>query len=186
MADKDPKIDEQMNVVIHVAGMNIHSTAISYEVFEKYFSVLSKTFNALYGEIGVLGAPKVAYLTLKRIAERDGEWTGPEGVENGLINEIIRLSNVAVPKTGAGWQSLPLYEVFRQGMLTPKQKAEVLSELCFFTVASCMHQQETLKANLQVLVIYWQCAITASDFTAYLNGLQTSTKAETTAEKAAQ
>jgi hypothetical protein len=176
------KIDEQLNVVIPVAGMKIHCMPISYEIFEKYFFILSKTFNALYSEVGPMVAPRVAYLTLKRIAENDGSWEGQEGIKNGLMNEIIRLSNVAVPVDGKGWEQLPLYEVLQQGKLTAKQKAEVLNEAVFFTVASCLYQEKMLRPHLEALLTFWSAQITVSSFMEYMNSLQTSTATANTGE----
>ena len=84
------KINKAMNIVVPVDidGVEcfVHSTPISFEVFEKYFLVISKTFSEIYSQgLSHVAAPRVASLLLKKCAKDLGEL---ESVEKGLINEI--------------------------------------------------------------------------------------------------
>ena len=97
------RINKALNLVIPVdwemgGQIFVHSTPISREVFEQYFLVISKTFAAIFSQgLGAVAGPRIAYLMLKKTAEDMGLWAGPAGVGAGLMNEMIRLSNVIMP-----------------------------------------------------------------------------------------
>jgi hypothetical protein len=179
------KLDKKLNIVLPLDSGWVHATPISYDIFEKYFVSISKAFSRLFNEgLGTFAGPRVAYLMLKKVAEEDGNWETPngDGVSQGLMNEIIRLSNVLLPGE-QGWTSLPLYEALRQGKLDPDEKAEVLNGLVFFTLASSMARKADLRGVLSGIVKFWDGQITLSDSTAFLASLPTLTPVEPTGPK---
>src|SRR5690348_319822 len=94
------KINRQLHLVIPLTGTDgsirtyVHSTAISSDLFEKYWLVISKTFAQMHAEgLGNLAGPRVADKLLRATAEQLGTW--PD-VKSGLVAEIHRLTNVCV------------------------------------------------------------------------------------------
>src|SRR5208282_1824426 len=165
------KLDRRLNLVIPIelgetAKAYVHSMPITQDVFEQYFWTLSKTFTAIYNGMGIISGPRVAAMVLKRIAIQEGEWTGDSGIENGLMNEIRRRTNVlmAGPK---GWETLPFQEAKDTGKLDPQDCAEVENALVFFTVASSIHQKKDLPAIWEGLKMYWAAETSSLDCTAY-------------------
>src|SRR5215831_13634119 len=109
------RISRSLNLVVPVdteAGtIYVHSTPISRDVFERYYLVLSKTFAQIYQEgLAAIAGPRVGFLLLRDVAQNTrgtngapNAWEGTDGVANGLINEIRRLTNVIMPGP-AGWE----------------------------------------------------------------------------------
>jgi len=173
------RLDKKLNLVFPVetdAGtIYVHSTPISREVFERYFLVVSKAFAAIYGEgLQLIAGPRVAYLMLKKIAEDRGEWDGADGVHNGLIAEIRRLTNVVV-STDRGWRPIPYHIAVEHGQLDEQDVAEVEGMLCFFTCASAMHLRSQLTAILAGMTSLWGAQTTSLTCTEYAASLTTST-----------
>lgn len=177
------RLEKNLNLAIQLSIGWLHSTPISYAVFEKYFLPISKVFTQIYSEgLGSMAGPRVSYLMLKKVSQQDGTWEGPEGVEKGLMNEIYRLSNVFIPGE-QGWETLPLYEAFRLNKLDDEEKAEVNNALVFFTLVSCMHRAAERIAALTLMTKLWGGEITSLDCTAYMNSLPISTTGESIGEK---
>jgi hypothetical protein len=177
-------IDKKLNLVVPVAGGWVHAVPISYAIFEKYFLPISKAFAQVYSEgLGTLAGPRVAHLLLKKIAIEDQVWEGIEGVENGLMNEIIRLSNFISPGDH-GWGTLPLYEAIRQQKLDEEEVSEVLNALVFFTLTSLMHKKDERARTFAGVMHFWRAQTTLLDSTAFLASLPTSTPDAPTGEKA--
>ena len=181
------KIDRKLNLVLPLEEedrtLYVHSMPISRPVFERYFRVISKTFNEIYtGGHGVISGPRVAAMLLKSNAETMGEWDGEAGVERGLMAEIRRLTNV-VALTGNGWESVP-YEVARkEGMLDDDTASEVENVIVFFIVASSVHLKAELPAILKTLSGLWNVRVESSNCTDFASSLATSTEIENTGEK---
>lgn len=180
------RIDNKLNLVIPVdtAGgtVYVHATPISREVFEKYFLVISKAFAALYSEgLSVIAGPRVGALMLKRVAEDLGEWSGPGGVEQGLMAEIRRLTNV-IHSTPQGWVTVPYYTALTEGVIDGDDVGEVEGILCFFTVASSMHKRDQLPSILDGIKRLWGAESTLLNSTEYGRSLQTSIEEETSSE----
>lgn len=181
------RINRRLNLVFPVdtdkGEIYIHSTPISREVFERFFLVLSKTFSAIYQEgLNVMAGPRIAMLMLRQIATDMGVWEGQDGVENGLVAEIRRLTNVIIPKEGGGYQIFPYHDVLRQKMLDPDDVSEIEGVLSFFTVVSAMHRPADLVTILAGMGSLWGAQTTSSNSTEYANSLPTSTTVETTGE----
>lgn len=190
------RIDRKLNLVIPVdrggVQVYVHSMPVSREVFETYFLVLSKTFAKIYQEsLDITVGPRVAYLLLKKIAQDARQWEtdpratdGSVGVKEGLINEIVRLSNVCAPGKN-GWEITQLQDVVDSGVLSEDQYGEIINALVFFTVVSHLHKKEAVQDTLNGMNSLWGISNTSSTCSEYLNTLQTSTKDESGGAKAA-
>src|SRR5208282_3897980 len=112
-----------------------------------------------------------------KTAEEMGIWEGEAGVKNGLINEIHRLTNMAV-SSDKGWEMVPLHTAITKKLIDEDTLAEVEGELIFFTLVTRMNKREQSKAILEVACNLWGSQITLLDITAYMSSLPTSTAAE--------
>lgn len=180
-------IDRKLNLVVPVDSIHgalyVHSTPISRPVFEKYYSVIAKTFSTLYGGgYGVYAGPRVAALILRETAQSMGVWEGTAGVESGLVGEIKRLSLVLVP-AASGWTYLPWDDAIREGKLSEEDAAEVFNALTFFTVASSMHTRRDLPGILSGASKLWGGLTTPLLYTEYAASLPKPTEAANTGAK---
>lgn len=182
-------IDRNLNFVIPIYdGENImawvHSTPVGREVFETYFRVLGRTFSAIHGDdadsLGATAGPRMAYLLLRDEAKKMDQWDGEAGVERGLINEIKRLTNVALPGE-KGWETMPYDDAVRNGKIGADDTAEVNNALVFFTVGWWVYPKSRRIQALTGAARMWGGHSTSSNVTAFAAGLQTSTEAENTA-----
>ena len=169
-------VHTEANGLVHV-----HSTAISRDVFEQFYSEIGKVFSQCFDSINqahlALSAPQLAYPALKSIATKNGNWDGAGGVKFGLVNEIIRLTNVMICGKN-GWESIPFEIAVRREMLNEDEEAEVLSAIVFFTAISKVAPKDLKESFLAMAGSLRQWEITSSDFTAYMNGLPTLTEKE--------
>lgn len=175
------KLDKKLNLVIPLDYADVtyyvHSVPISREVFENYYMVIAKVFSQIHMEnLSAVAGPRVAYLMLKSTAMEQGVWDGEAGVANGLMAEIVRLSNVIMPKDGAGWKTMPLHDVLQQKLLDEDDVSEVMNALAFFTVGSCMYPRRD-QQNIQTIVSrMWGGLSVPSNCTEYAASLPTSTE----------
>jgi hypothetical protein len=175
------RIDGKLNIVVEVetgsGTVFVHSAPISRDVFEKYFIVVSKAFSAMMaGGIGVISGPRVAGLMLKKVAIEEGEWDTKDGVQNGLMAEIRRLSNVVMP-TDAGWKTVPYQTVIDGNMMDEDDIAEIDNILVFFTCVSAMCRRTDIAPMLKTM-LRWGAVTTLQNVTEYAKSLKTSTKGE--------
>jgi hypothetical protein len=183
------RLDQNFNLVVPVEQENgtkiyIYSTPISQEVFESYYLVMSKTFTTLYTEgLTLVSGARVAYITMKNIAKELGMWDGPTGVQNGLINEIKRLTVVLTPVEARGWETLPIDVAVTRSLLDEEDLSEVLNCLVFFTVLYRLHKRTERKAIIQSACALWTASITSLDSTAFTTSLTTSSEVETSQSK---
>ena len=84
--------------------------------------------------------------SLKSIATKNGNWDGAGGVKFGLVNEIIRLTNVMICGKN-GWESIPFEIAVRREMLNEDEEAEVLSAIVFFTAISKVAPKDLCEDN---------------------------------------
>jgi len=180
------KIDAKLNLVIPILDDEekpiayVHSMPIARETFERYFIVISKAFSAIYGEgLSFVAGPRVAALILRKIAEEIGEWEGIEGVKDGLLGEVRRLSSFIGPASN-GWEPIPLEEAVRKGLISSDDLAEVENAIAFFIVASAMHKRNALKATLDGAAKLWGARVTSLNSTEFGAFLKTSTADENT------
>jgi hypothetical protein len=180
------KMNKKLNFVIPVdtavGEILVHSMPISREVFERYYMEIGKTFAEIYtAGLGITAGPRVAKLVLKKISEDLGTWDGPAGVENGLLNEIRRLSNAIVP-SDKGWSVIPLHEAIEKGVIDADDATEVENALTFFTVASSMHKRQDARGILEGAGKLWGARVESLSCTELKDSFQTSTAPRSTAE----
>jgi hypothetical protein len=178
------KIDAAMNLVIPVETdkgiVHVHSTPISQQVFENYFIVISKAFAMMHSQgLNALAGPRIALLMLKKVAVDMNVWDTPEGVMEGLIAEIRRLTNVIAPSEN-GWQTLSFQQCVDRKVIDDRSLSEVENAICFFIIASSMYPRSVLKQSLEGACELWGGQIVSSNSTAFAVSLQTSTTTENT------
>jgi hypothetical protein len=171
-------INRKLNLVIDIEGdqgpMHVHSVPIGRATFERYYYPIARAFAEIYkGQLGVFSGPRVAYLTLREIAQNTETWDGPAGVKNGLVGEIRRLTNVAVPGP-AGWQTLMYDDAVKEGRITEDDDAEVMNALVFFTLASSMHNHNDRPKVLKTFLGFWGGSLTSLNSTEFAASLATS------------
>jgi len=186
------KIDRNLNLVMQVQTeknglVYIHSSSISRSVFEQFYLELGKVFSQCFDSVNqahlALSAPQLAYPALKSIAQKAGNWDGAGGVKFGLVNEIIRLTNVAV-STEQGWETIPFDIAVKKEVLNEDEEAEALSSLIFFTAISKVAPKDLKSSFLEMAGALRNWELTYLDCTEYMNGLPILTKKETTGKKA--
>lgn len=181
------QIDRKLNLVIPVerdkVTIYVHSTPISKEVFDNYFLVMAKAFSMMYSA-GAIVAPRIAHLSLRKVAIEMGQWEGAEGVENGLLNEIRRLSNAIIPGPN-GWQTIPYYEVIQKKLFTDEEIAEVEGAISFFILVSALHKKNQIASILDLMNGLWSTQTTLLNVTEYAASLPILTGTGNSGEKAA-
>ncbi|TKI02741.1 hypothetical protein [Martelella alba] len=181
------KIDRALNLVIPITDgegkpVYVHSMPIGREVYERYFLTLSKTFAGIYAEgLNVLSGPKVASLMLKQTAMKIGDWDGDEGVGNGLMGEIHRLTNVIAP-TKSGWKSVPLEAALAQKLISDDDYYDIEGQIVFFICVSAVHRKTLILPTLESMSSLWDVQITSSNCTEFASSLPTLTPAANTGE----
>ena len=186
------KIDRNLSLVMQVqteknGTVHIHSTSISRSVFEQFYLELGKVFSQCFDSINqahlALSAPQLAYPALKSISTKAGNWDGAGGVKFGLVNEIIRLTNVMV-STEKGWESMPFDIAVKSEILNEDEEAEAISSLIFFTAISKVAPKDLKNSFLEMAGALRNWELTFSECTEYMSGLPTLTKKESTGKKA--
>lgn len=186
------RLNKKLNIVIPIdteqhGQIFVHSAPIGREVFEMFYSELGQVFTQCFDSISkshmALSAPQLAYPALKKIAMNAGNWEGQSGVRLALINEIVRLTNVSICGE-KGWDMLPLDTVIKRAMLEEDEESEVISSLVFFTSISLVAPKPLRVSFLEMAGSIRNWELTSLDCTAYMNGLRTSIKEETTDLKA--
>lgn len=193
------KDEEGSDIVAHV-----HSAPLSEEVVDRYFMVLGKTYNAIFtGGLGMAAGPGHAMRILRHVAEQEGVWkddqkSGYVGVENGLVAEMRRLTNVSVLRDGrweddeeAGarklvggtWEALPLDVAVQAGAITEEDRAEVENAVAFFIAASATLSRAQRPAMVRAAAELWGAQVTSSPFTEFSNSLRTSTATASSGER---
>ena len=165
----------------------IHSASISRSVFEQFYLELGKVFSQCFDSINqahlALSAPQLAYPALKSIATKAGNWDGAGGVKFGLINEIVRLTNILV-STEKGWETLPFDIAVKREIFDEDEEAEILSSLVFFTAISKVAPKELKNSFLEMAGALRNWELTSLDSMEFQNGLPILTKKEVTGKKA--
>ena len=145
--------------------------------------VLAKTWSAfLQNSLDPRTAPSVAALVLKETAKTTTRypgvnwWDGSDGVggESGLLAELTRLSNVIAPSGESGWSTITLRDAIDKTIITAEEKAEVLSLLTFFTVASQMPPKPDRKTIIQGMAAIYELQLILSNSTEFANSLKMS------------
>jgi hypothetical protein len=179
------RVDRKLNLVLTVdrdeGVAYVHSTPISRDVFETYFEPISVAYAEMVekgGEWMARQGPRTALLMLKKVAKRDNCWEGTGGVENGLMNEIMRLANIVVPVERGGWDTVPLADAKRLGLLTDDDMSEVMNAIVFFTVCLSSMRRADAEILLTMTAGLFGAQITSSNVTEWAVSLETSTMEE--------
>ena len=182
-------INRKLNLVIPVeqddgSTIYVHSTPIGRETFERYFKVLARTFGDIYSQgLNFTSGPRVAALMLKQIAQELNMWAGPGGVEQGLMEEIRRLSNVIV-SSGRGWTTMLLDDAIKQDLFTEDDLSEIENAICFFIVASALHKKTELRSVLETVSKLWGARVELLSCSEFAAGLPTLTATDNFGAKA--
>ena len=182
-------IKKSLNLVIPIdreegGQIFVHSTPISREIFENYFLVISKTYaDIIDHRLGVLSGPRVAYLMLRQISKDMGVWDGESGVYAGLVNEIVRLSNVLIPGSN-GWKTVPLHTAIMQQLIDEDTISQIQGELIFFMCVSKVSRADQAKTIMEAAAALLGLQITSLDCTEYKTSLPTLTEIESSGETA--
>lgn len=181
------RIDKRLNIIIELpredeGTLYVHATPIGREVFESYFLPMSIAFARLWGEgLTHIVGPRVALLMLRKISEERREWDGVEGVKNGLMEEVKRLTNVIV-RTDAGWKTIPMYNAVEQKLLTEEETWTVENAICFFILASAIVPRKELTSILGLMNDLWGTRSVLFSCTEFAASLTTSTVAASSSE----
>lgn len=184
------RIDKKFNIVIPVESdsgtIYVHSTPLRREVFEKYFLIISKTFAGIYSHgLNIVAGPRIAYMMLKQIAIEEKVWEGGDGIENGLMNEVRRISTVLLPSEN-GWTLTPLQDAINKQALNQEEIDEIEGSIIFFICASAIHRRTDLEAILNGLQDLWGTQTTLLNCTEFRNSLRPSTDKQTSTPAAFQ
>lgn len=187
------RVDEKLNFIIPLERASdgrriyVHSMPVSREIFDTYFMVIGHTFTMINaGRLGIVAGPRLAWRLMRKAAMDLNEWEGPEGVEQGLMGEIIRLSSVITPAAeNGGWDTVTLDQALNQGIISEEDKDVVLNALTFFTVSSVMLPRRMNGASfrkeyLDGALRLWAAQTSPLSVTGYIDSLKTSTEAENT------
>ena len=186
------KIDRNLNLVMRVETENsnnvyIHSASISRSVFEQFYLELGKVFSQCFDSNNpshlALSAPQLAYPALKSIATNAGNWSGVGGVKFGLVNEIIRLTNVVFANE-RGWEAVPFDVAVKREIVNEDEQFEILSSIVFFTAISKVAPKDLRVSFLEMAGALRNWELSSSDCTEFTNGLLILTKKEPTGKKA--
>lgn len=184
------KITKRLNLTIPIetekGPIYVHSTPISREVFERYYLVIGQAFNQIHiGGLGIMSGARVAALVVKDLAEKAGSWEGDDGVENGLINEIIRSTNVYVPSP-RGWVMITLEEALAGELINDDDASEVKNAIVFFTLISSMVKRDEMAAIMTMATRIWGGQLEPLSCSEFGNSLPTSKGTVSSTGKTAQ
>ena len=179
---KDLKIAFQVDTEGH-GSVLIYSPSITRDTFELYYKELGRVFADCFGgdENGqhlALVGPQMAYAALKSVAREMGTWDNPSGVQNGLINEIVRLTQVAYATDTDGWKKVPMATARAHGILDEDAAGEVLNSLVFFTAVCKVAPPKLAGGLLPVIAESFGWAFGSWGFSEYIDSLPKSTPAE--------
>ena len=169
-------INRRLNLVIPVSTDSgtafLHSQPISRETFERYWKVLARTHAAFFSQgLGIVSGPSVAVLMLKDVAEEMGVWGGSDGVQNGLLNEMRRLTNLIVP----GQDPIPLANA--AGKVSDEDLRDAEGALVFFTCVSAVNKRNQVQGMIEAAGRLWDFRPELSTATELAGSLRISTEA---------
>ena len=165
---------------------HVYSLPLARVIFEQFCLELGATYSKVFGGYDprhvAMTAPQLAYPVLKQTAIKLGTWDGPAGVQNGLINEISRLTQVAYAGEN-GWEKIPLELALKREILDEDSHAEVISSLCFFFLACRVGPKTLMEHSLLAAGSPRDWQATSLGFSEYLSSLPTSTPEKPTTKK---
>jgi hypothetical protein len=175
-------IDTVQSGLIH-----FYSAQISRDTFDQFFAelgdVVSYCTNIDAPADLIRVAPQLAFPALKKAAIKRGTWDAPDGVKNGLVAEIARLTQVAYTSAD-GRQILPLDAAVSRGILDEDDRAEILSQVVYFLALSLAAEKRLAQETLPMAAKYRGWVYTSLAFSAHLDSLRESTAPASTTKKA--
>ena len=191
------RVDKRLNLVVPIYEDEedgeivayVHSTPLSEEVVDRYFMTLGQAYSTIMSQgLGLAGGPPHAMRILRHVATERGVWhddpkTQSVGVERGLVEEMRRLTNVAVLGKDGRWEQLPLQVAVDRGVLSSEDRAEVENAIAFFIVASANLRKAQRPVMLKAAAELWAAQVTSSSFTEWMSSLKTSTATASFGEK---
>jgi len=184
------RLDKNLNLIfphdLTTGTGYVYSMPISRNVFEVYYAELGHVFTQCISSndskyIGIT-APQLALPALKKYAKDIGNWDTPNGVKNGLINEMIRLTSIGfVGKNG--WETLPMDIAIKRKIVDEDIESEVLSNLVFTCAISKVAPRGLSVGFLEMAGSPREWQSTSSNFMEFLNSLPTLTTEEVTTKK---
>lgn len=181
------EINRNLNLVIACELDNgkkgyIHAAPVSREVYKEHFLVIGQTYARLFSEgLSFAAGPRTAFYMLELVARERKIWEGETGIENTLVNEIIRLANFVYPEEGKGWQDIPLEVAIARELVSVE---EALDELVFFTCVSCINKRAQVSRIMITVAGLWGSSITSYGLTEWIGSLPTSKPAANSGETA--
>lgn len=171
------KINRKLNLVVPVDLTDettgfIHSVPLSKEVYIKHILLLGKVYSTIFSEnLHCVSGPRIAYFILKDFAEKQKMWDGDDGVNNTLINEIIRLSSLIYPVAGKGYDAIPMDVAIDKCVI---DLDEAINELVFFTCFSAINKPDQLEFWMSNVNSLWNSVTTPLNATEYTTSIRTS------------
>lgn len=182
------KISAQLNYVIPVQKLDgtviyVHQQPLMRETFERYYRVLAATYGEIMaGGVGMMvSGPRVAALELRAQA-RQRTVLGEDDVEEGLLREIRRLSNVIALDPEKGWRPIPVDLALKQNLLDEDDWAEAEGVAVFFIVTSAMQRREKIRGHLEMSARAWNAQVSSSTPMEFASSLTTSTAESASSE----
>ena len=191
------KIDRALNLIIPLDSekhgrLYIHSTPISRDIYKANYRVLARTFAQMQADgVTVAAGPGIARLALESVSremgqsERDPEGIWPH-VQREVVNEIIRLTNVAVPTADKGYESMPLSTAYAREIFDTEDRDNIEGTLAFFCLEASLHPRDLATAMLSHVGGMWGFRVTSLRFTEFLSSLPISKPGESTGVVPAQ
>ena len=177
------RIDKSLNLVCHAESENgdihFHSMPILRDTFKKYSLVLCKTFNELLQNGLIVMGARIAANHLEEVAVSLNRWEGKEGVKDGLMKEIERLTNVLV-LTEKGWEALPVDLALSRDYVSEEDWEEAKQKIVFFTLIYVMATLEARREFFDGMNSTWGTETTSADCMEYIRSLPTLTATEIT------
>lgn len=183
------QINKKLNLVIPIerddgSKVYIHSMPVPRETFEMYFRVMAKAFADIQRlGMAVMSGPKIAEISLRQTATDANVWEGDDGVKNGLMGEIRRLTSIILP-TPQGWQTLPLTDAIGAELISEEDVQEAEGAIVFFILSSAMSPRSVLEINLRATTEWWGSQVTSSNVSEFARSLPPLTKADSSGAKA--
>lgn len=192
------EIDKSLNLVIPIKRADdtkiyIHSTPIRYEMFEKFWKVLGKTYAEFtHNGFDSMTGPSLAAICLREVAENTARtpntnwWDGDDGVggKMGLMAEIRRLSNVLAMSSTNDCAVTPLQVAIDQNHITEKERRKAENLLVFFTVVSLVAPENDGPKLVRGMAYVYELQTTSLNCTEYANSLKTSIIADNSGKSA--
>jgi hypothetical protein len=170
-------------VMVQPVVAYVYSTPLPAEMIERHFLVLGQTFSAIFTRgLGVVAGPAMALRMLKKVAEDNQAWDGPAGARN-VIDEMRRLTTVAVPMAGGGWEGVPLQVAVDRQFISAEDQKESENAIVFFICVSATLARAMREPMLTAAADLWSARVSPLSFTEFLTSLKTSTAPATTGVK---